>query len=348
MGADPRRFKWLVTGGAGFFGVHMCNGLVERGQEVVSYDIAPFPEEERREGVETVIGDIRDTGKLAACCEGVDFVVHAAAALSLAPPAEIDAVNAEGTHIVLETAARAGVKRLVYIGTTAVYGMPKVHPLYETSALDPMGPYGIAKAKAEEYCAAATGIETVRIRPKSFIGTGRLGIFQVLFNWIECGKKIPVLGDGSNRFQLLEVSDLVEASYLAALKGRDKEIYNIGATEFGTVEQDLGGLLTHARSGSRILHVPSRPSKAILAALEWLHISPVYRWVYDTADQDSYVSTEKAERELGWRARFSNREALINTYDWYLAHGKEMAKQSGTSHRVAWKQGALGILKHFM
>lgn len=254
----------------------------------------------------------------------------------------------EGTRLVLEAAASACVKRFVYIGSTAIYGMPKVHPLYETSALDPMGPYGIAKAQAERYCAAAEGIETVRLRPKSFIGTGRLGIFQVLFDWIELGKRIPVLGDGNNRFQLLEVRDLVEAAYLAALKGGDKEVYNIGASEFGTVNEDLGGLLEYANSGSRIWHVPSRPTKAALAVLEALHISPVYRWVYDTADQDSFVSIEKAERELGWRPQFGNRDALINTYAWYLDEGREMAKQAGTSHRVAWRQGALRIAKAFM
>lgn len=342
------KYKWLVTGGAGFFGVHMCRGLIEKGQEVISYDIAPFPKEEQVDGVIEVIGDIRDTERLKEHLNGVDFVIHAAAALSLAPPEEINSVNAEGSRLVLEACAQSGVKRAVYIGTTAVYGMPKVHPLYETSALDPMGNYGIAKAKAEKYFQAAQGVETSLIRPKSFIGTGRLGIFQVLFDWIESGKKIPVLGDGNNLFQLLDVRDLVEASYLAALRGGDKEIYNIGATDFGTVNDDLGALLKYADTGSRILHVPSAPTKFVLSILEMFHLSPVYRWVYDTADQDSFVSTEKAQKELGWQARYSNQNALIDTYKWYLGEGKEMAKKSGTGHRVAWKQGVLRIVKIFM
>jgi nucleoside-diphosphate-sugar epimerase len=341
------RFRWLVTGGAGFFGVHMCRGLVERGQNVASYDVADFPANEKPPGLVEIRGDIRDTKKLEEGMRGMDYVVHAAAALALAAPEEINSVNVEGTRLMLETAARAGVKRVIYIGSTAVYGMPKVHPLYETSPLDPMGPYGIAKAKAEHYCKAAA-VDTVRIRPKSFIGTGRLGIFQVLFDWIEFGARIPVLGDGSNVFQLLEVRDLVEASYLAALRGKGGEVYNVGAMAYGTVNDDLGALLRHAGSGSRILHVPSRPTKAVLALLEALHLSPIYRWVYDTADQDSFISTEKAQNDLGWKARFSNQNALINTYDWYLGEGKEMAKHSGTSHRVAWKQGVLGLVKHVL
>ncbi len=336
---------WLVTGGAGFLGIHLCRGLASRGEQIISFDTQRMPAHEKPPEVIEVTGDIRDRAALTRQLEGVDYVVHCAAALALAPPEEIASVNAEGTRIVLDCAAAAGVKRVVYIGTTAVYGMPKFHPIYESAPLDPMGAYGIAKATAEAYCAAATGVETVRIRPKSFIGTGRLGIFQVLFDWIECGKRIYLLGDGTNRFQLLDVRDLVDAIYLAGLRGRDKEVYNIGAGAFGTVNDDVGALLAHAASGSRLCHIPARPAKAALAVLEALHLSPVYRWVYDTADQDSYVSIEKAQEELQWQPKYSNQAALIDTYDWYLREGKEMAQQTGTSHRVAWKQGALKLLK---
>jgi len=346
MAADSSA-KWLVTGGAGFLGVHVCRGLIDRGQQVISYDRADFPADEHVYGVEIVKGDIRDRAALERSLQGADYVVHAAAELALAAPAEIAAVNAEGTRDVLEVSAKAGVKRVVYVGTTAVYGMPRFHPIAEDAPFDPMGDYGIAKARAEKYCIEARGVETVRIRPKSFIGTGRLGIFQVLFDWIESGKKIPVLGNGRNRFQLMEVRDLVDAIYVAMLHGKDREVYNAGATSFGTVNEDLGMLLEHAGSGSRILHIPSQPTKAILGVLSALHLSPVYRWVYDTADQDSFVSTDKLQA-LGWKPRFSNSEAMIGTYDWYLREGKAMAQQTGTSHRVAWKQGALRLVKAVM
>lgn len=336
---------WLVTGGAGFLGLHLCRHLARKGQRVRSYDIAAMPEEEKPEGVEELVGDIRDRASLRRALAGVEVVVHCAAALALAPPDEIRAVNAEGTRLVLEEAAAAGVRRLVYVGSTAVYGMPKEHPIYETAALDPMGDYGLAKAQAERYCLEARGVETVLIRPKSFIGTGRLGIFQILFDWIESGRRIYVLGDGNNRFQLLAVEDLCEALFLAALKGEDKQVYNIGAAQFGTVNEDVGALLEAAATGSRIVHIPSAPAKLALAALERLKLSPIYRWVYDTADQDSWVSTEKARERLGWTPRLSNRQALIETYRWYLGEGKELARRTGTSHRVAWKQGVLRVLK---
>lgn len=339
------RSRWLITGGTGFLGLHLCGHLRSLGHDVVAFDIADVPEEEQISGITYIKGDICHRPDVEGALRGVDYVVHCAAALALAPPAEIDAVNVGGTRTLLQACAARRVKRLVYVSSTAVYGMPRYHPIFEDANLDPMGAYGIAKATAERLCLEQRDIESIIIRPKSFIGTGRLGIFQILFDWIECGKKIYVLGSGANRFQLMAVDDLVSAIALAACRGKGGEVYNVGASEFGTVNDDVGALLAYADSGSRIVHIPSAPAKFALGALERLHLSPVYRWVYDTADQDSYVSIDKAQRELGWMPQYSNAQILIKTYQWYLDRGKVLAQATGTSHRVAWKQGALKILK---
>lgn len=339
-------FTWLVTGGTGFLGLHVCRCLAEKNQRVVSYDREKAPEGELPGSVEEITDDILNHDRLKETLKGVDFVIHCAGELALAKPEQIDRVNAEGTRQVLELAAQAGCKRFVFISSTAVYGMPKYHPIDETAPLDPMGVYGIAKAKAENYIQESKGIEWIIIRPKSFIGTGRLGIFQILFDWIDSGRKIPCFGKGDNIFQLLEVEDLSEALYLAAVKGKPNQIYNLGAENFGTVNKDVNALLEAAGTGSRLLHFPSGPIKFILRILEALHLSPVYRWVYDTADQDSFVSIEKAKKDFGFAPKFSNQDALIKTYKWYLGEGKVMARQTGTGHRVAWKQGILGIVKY--
>jgi len=341
-----QNMTWLITGGAGFLGLHLCRFLIEQKQQVISYDIAAIPANEKIDGLIEVTADIRDGLAFKKALQGVDIVVHCAAALPLAKPEEINSVNAQGANLVLDCSKQAGVKRFIYIGTTAVYGMPKFHPIDEETPLDPMGYYGIAKAKAEEYLQQSQGIEWIIIRPKSFIGTGRLGIFQILFDWIEQGRKIPVFGSGDNRFQLLWVEDLVEAIYRAALYAPASNIYNIGAKEFNTVNIDVGALLEAAGTGSRLLHVPSKPLKFILRVLEMVHLSPVYRWVYDTADQDSFVSIQKAEKDFQYSPQFSNQKSLIETYQWYLKDGKKMSESIGTGHRVAWKQGILGIVKH--
>tara|TARA_R100001143_G_C3360967_1_gene135589 strand:+ start:6438 stop:7478 length:1041 start_codon:yes stop_codon:yes gene_type:complete len=338
--------RWLVTGGAGFFGIHMCRFLAEMGEEVVSYDRDPFPENERMPGIEIVNGDILDNESLEKALTDVDYVIHAAAELALAEPGKITRTNGEAALDILKACKNKSVKKLVFTSSCAVYGTPESHPIYEDSAIHPMGVYGKAKYIAEQILLNFKDVETVIIRPKSFIGTGRLGIFQLFFEWVEEGRKIPIFGDGENLFQLLEVTDLANACYLAALNGKDKEIYNIGATDFGTVNHDLAAFLKHADSGSKLLHFPAKPLKFILSILEKLKISPIYKWVYDTADKDSFVSVEKAKIHLGWEPKYSNIDALNSTYDWYLGEGKIMAQNFGTGHRVAWKQGIIRFVKY--
>lgn len=189
MESTKEKPQFLVTGGTGFLGIHLCKHLKSKGYRVKVYDIAEFPESEDASGIEVIKGDVRDKKKLAEHLKGVDYVIHTAAALALASAEEIDSVNAEGTKLVIQACIEAKVRRMAYVGTTAVYGMPKYHPIFENAPLNPMGPYGIAKGKAEQLCIDnAENLEIVRIRPKSFIGTGRLGIFQILFDWIESGE----------------------------------------------------------------------------------------------------------------------------------------------------------------
>jgi dTDP-D-glucose 4,6-dehydratase len=78
-----------------------------------------------------------------------------------------------------------------------------------------------------------------------------------------------------------------------------------------------------------------------------LRLSPLYKWVYETASKDSFVSIEKAERELGYAPKYSNKEALLRNFRWYLENRDRFEDSSGVSHRVPWKQGAIGLLKRF-
>lgn len=339
--------KWLVTGGSGFLGLHLCRYLRFLGHDVVSFDLSPIPAHERADGVHEVCGDIRNIFDIEKAIVGCSYVVHCAAALALEKVHVINSTNIAGTIKLLNSCGKHKIKRLVYISSTAVYGVPKHHPIYEDAPLNPMGNYGISKAAAEKECFSQNKTPALIIRPKSFIGSGRLGIFQVLFDWIESGKRIYILGNGNNKFQLLAVDDLVKGIVLSVANGIPGQIYNLGATSFGTINQDVGALLKHAKTGSRITHIPAKPAKLALSCLENLRLSPIYRWVYDTADKDSYVSTEKANTELGWHPAQSNSETLIHTYDWYLSDGKKLAQKQGTSHRVAWKQGLLKVIKHF-
>ena len=312
-----------ISGGAGFLGLHLARRVLADGKAVRTLDVAPLDDRELERGVEELRGDVRSEHDARALAAGADVLVHAAAALPIqSSRAAIRAVNVEGTATVLAAALEARVRRVILISSTAVYGVPERHPIHEDDPLVGVGWYGESKIEAEQLALefGRRGLDVVIIRPKTFIGPERLGVFEILFDWIREGRRIPILGDGGNLYQLLAVEDLVDAvarSFTAPVRGT---ALNIGAGSFGTVRDDLQSLIDHAGSGS------------------------LAEWHYKTAHKDSFVSIERARELLGWEPRLSNAETLCATYDWYLAHLAEM-RGAGTTHRVPWNQQALGVLK---
>jgi nucleoside-diphosphate-sugar epimerase len=289
-------------------------------------------------------GDMRDSERARELCEGADVLVHAAAALPIrGSRQEIMAVNVDGTATLLAAAVGASVRRVVYISSTAAYGVPKVHPLFENFPLVGVGPYGESKIACERLVRSSP-LEIVIIRPKTFLGPERLGVFEILFDWIRDGRRIYVLGRGGNRYQLLAVEDLVDAIDRASTADVAGEVFNVGATEFGTVRSDLESLIAHAGTSSRLRPVPARPAELALRALELARLSPLGEWHYKTASRDSFVDVSKAERLLGWQATKSNVETLVENYDWYVANRARM-QAAGVTHRVPWNQQALSWLK---
>lgn len=253
--------KILITGGSGFLGLHLASYLYKKHYKLTLLDIQEFDKKEYGDNYFLTLCDVRDRKKLDGLIRRQDVVVHAAAALPLWKKDDIYTTNVDGTRNVLELAKKHKIKRVIFISSTAVYGVPKKHPIIETDPRIGVGPYGESKILAEDLCfrAIEEGLPVTIIRPKTFVGTGRLGVFEILFDWIHDGKRIPIVGKGGNRYQLLDVDDLVEAIYLFCLK--DKKSYdgafNIGAQEFGTVKEDLGELFKFARSGSKIFPTPA-------------------------------------------------------------------------------------------
>ena len=343
--------KVLVTGGSGFLGINLIRYLFAKGMtDVRSLDLVEFdyPEKDR---VDAVVGDIRDEAMVAKCMQGVRYVIHTAAALPLYSEHDIYTTDVVGTRIVLAAAHKAGVERCIMISSTAVYGIPDHHPLLETDRLIGVGPYGRAKIEAEGECLKIRqqGLCVPIIRPKSFIGPERLGVFALFYDWALTGHGFPMIGNGKNRYQLLDVDDLCDAIWLTLTldAATVNDTFNIGAKEFATMREDYQAVLDEAGFGKKIRGFPAAPMIWTLRILERLKLSPLYKWVYETASEDSFVSIAKAERILGYRPKFSNQQALVRNYHWYVDHLDQFKNASGVSHRVPWKQGILRLAKFF-
>lgn len=343
--------RYLVTGGSGFLGINLIRYLLEQDHDVVSLDRLPFDYPDCRDRVIAVEGDIRDRAAVDRAMSGVNIVVHCAAALPLYSKADILSTDVDGTRNVLDAARRAGAHRVIHVSSTAVYGVPDHHPIMEDDPLIGVGPYGEAKIAAERLCLEyrAKGLCVPILRPKSFVGPERLGVFALLFDWAYDGRHFPLPGRGDNLYQLLDVADLCDAIGLVATLDRDRvnDVFNIGAREFDTVRNDFQAVLDRAGHGRRIVPLPELPVKAALAVLRVLRLSPIYKWAYGTVAKESFVSIEKAQRVLGFDPKYSNRAALVRNYDWYVANRDRFGGASGVTHRVPWSQGVLSLAKRF-
>lgn len=344
----------LVTGGSGFLGINLIRWLLAHGvQDVRSLDLEIFEYPEASDKrITAIVGDVRDNAVVTRLLKGCEAVVHCAAALPLCSEEEIRSTDVDGARVVAEAAKACGCKRFIYISSTAVYGIPDHHPIFEGDHLEGVGPYGESKIIAEGIVREldSDAFPVTILRPKSFVGPERLGVFALLYDWAYTGHGFPMIGNGKNRYQLLDVEDLCDAIGLA-LASPDlsavRDTYNVGAREYATMREDWQAVLTAAGHGKKVRGTPAWLVIPTLKALEALHLSPLYRWVYETAPQDSFVSVDKLCTRLGWAPKFSNQQALLRNYAWYVENLERFRGRSGTTHRVPWKQGLLALIKRF-
>ena len=343
--------KVYITGISGFLSINLVRYLLANGyDQIAGIDLVDFDYPER-DKIEFLQGDIRNPEDLRKSMKGADIVIHTAAALPLYTKEEIFSTDIDGTRNVLNLASEYGVKRFIHISSTAVYGVPDHHPLYETDMVNGVGPYGEAKVQAEAICREyrEKGLCVSILRPKSFVGPERLGVFAIFYEWASEGRGFPMIGPGNNLYQFLDVEDLCQAILTCMTMDKKKvdDTFNIGAAEYGTMREDYQAVLDEAGFGKKIVSFPAGLVIAVLKILEALNLSPLYPWIYETASKESFVSIEKAQKVLNFKPKYSNKDALLRNYHWYLENKDRFTKGEGVTHRVPWKQKALKLVKIF-
>jgi nucleoside-diphosphate-sugar epimerase len=336
----------LVTGGSGFLGNLIARRLLERGQRVKVLDLWEDPTRPRE--IQFIRCDIRDAQGVSEAMRGVEVVHHNAALVPLTKSGhKFWEVNVEGSRIAAQAAARAGVRAFIHMSSSAIFGVPGQCPITEAAPLRPAEVYGRAKLAGElavrRVCDQA-GLPLIVIRPRTILGEGRLGIFQILFEWIRDGRNVYIIGPGDGLFQFVHASDLMDA-YLLALDQGQPGAYNVGAERFGSVRQALQNLIAYAGSSSKVKPLPAAPTMLCLRALDLLGLSPLAPWHYLTYHKPFHFDVTKL-LAMGWKPRFSNDQMFRQSYDWFLANYDRLtALKAGSPHRRPVREGLLWLLK---
>ena len=334
----------LVTGSSGLLGACLVERLRALERPMRLLDMVPPPATTTAGGdIEVVQADMRDRRAVAAACEGVDVVYHLAAGQRMKPQfaamseREIFDMNVAVVDHVIEGALAAGVRKLVHISSSGVYGIPRTVPVAEDHPERPLGAYGHSKIAAETRCRAALarGLDVTMLRPMSMFGPGMTGVFVLLFDWVRQGKNVYLLGSGRNRVQMTSAWDVADACLLAAERPQSRgAVLNIGAEDVPTVRAQVEGLIAHAGSRSRVVPIPAPLLRNAGRVLNLVKLSPIVPEHYLLADSTFILDLARTRSVLGWRPRYSNLQMTIEAYDWYAAHWRTHQPEPGLALRL--------------
>jgi UDP-glucose 4-epimerase len=306
--------KYLVTGVAGFIGRSIAAALLARGETVRGIDNFITGKRENLIGLEAmdfVQGDLTDPAACAAACQGVEIVFHEAALASVprsvADPVATNMNCVTATLNVLVAARAAGVRRVVYAGSSSAYGDTPTLPKQEAMAPNPISPYAVAKLAGEQYMrsfARVYGLETVVLRYFNVFGPYQdpnshySGVMALFSRKMLAGEQPTIYGDGEQSRDFTFIENVVRGNLLAAAAPAEK----------------VSGQMMNLATGSRST---LNETFAILSELTGYGGKPAYAPLRTGDIRDSLADIGLAKRLLGYEPLVSFREGLGRTVEWY-------------------------------
>jgi len=306
---------YLVTGGAGFIGSNTVDELVRRGNSVTVLDDLSAGKEANlakvREQITFIRGTITDRETVEKACRGVDYVLHLAARTSVPrsvkQPVESNQINVDGTLNVLVAARDAGVRRVVFAGSSSVYGDTPTLPKHEDMPANPISPYGVTKLVGELYGRVfhrTYGLDFVAVRyfnvfgPRQDPGSQYSGVLSLFITAMRDGGQPCVFGDGEQSRDFTFVQNVVTANVLAC------ETPGIGGRSFNL---GTGGRYTLNHTLRLLEQFAGRPANA------------KYGPPREGDIRDSQADISQAAQAFGYKPQVNFEEGLRKTWDWYCA-----------------------------
>lgn len=345
----------LITGGAGFVGSHLVDYFSQKDlYKIVIFDkLQNTRIEKHNQNVVYFRGDIQsqsDVRRVFKKHGPFKTVYHLASAMPNKAVSDrvLWQTNTLGTFNVVSQAVKNKVKSFIFTSSNVTYGIPKSLPVTEETLLNPLEIYGRSKEQAEKELAKfKKHLDIQIVRCPVITGVGRLGLQAILYEFISENRNIYLLGDGSNKYQFVDVMDVVSALEKASdVKGFD--VYNIGADGILSLKDIYKKVIKFAGSKSKIIPLPKTPTILILALLDKLNMSPLGIYQYTMMGESIYFDTRKIKKKLDWKSGKTNLDTFIENYIWYKENkGKfvEIGSDSFSANKSLPKLGAFKLLK---
>lgn len=344
----------LITGGSGYYGEHLTKKLLNNGFNCFILDINE-PSLDLKTSTKYLQVDIRDESKVIESLVGIDYVFHNVAQVPLAKNSKLfNEVNYIGTQNILKSSLKNNVKKFVYTSSSAIYGVPEINPVSENTIPHPQESYGRAKLDGENEVIkySKLGLNSAIIRPRTILGHGRLGIFQILFEWIYQGKKIPVFDGGENIYQFIHSDDLAQATINSIHhQSNFSDIsFNIGCEDFGSMYEMLSFLIQEVNSKSKIVSINSKRIIPLMNLASKLGVSPLGAYHSLMYGKSMYFNINKAKSELHWTPKYSNNSMILESYNYYISNRDEILSNthSLSPHKSKVHQGVLRLLNNIL
>ena len=339
--------KFLVTGGAGFFGGILKSRLLADGAEVVSVDLVP--DTARHPALTSVQADIRDEEAMRAVftAHKFDAVFHIAAMLAHGRMNRelLWTSNVDGTGVIAGCAREAGVRKLVFTSSNCLWASNMGRPVREDDPPAPVEVYGESKLEGEKLLHQfEDGLDVVILRSPTIIDSGRLGLLAILFEFIRENKTVWVVGSGGNRYQFIYAGDLAQAC-VQAVDFAGSGTFHVGSDNVPSLRECYEAVIAEAGSRSRVRSLPKGPTLAAMRLAHRLKISPLGPYHYRMIAEDFVFDTTRIREAMGWRPTVTNSEMLTVAYRYYAENREEiLARENVSAHSRAAEMGILRLL----
>jgi len=333
--------NYLVTGGSGYLGSALIKYLLNNSINALNFDIV----EDYLNKDNYIKGDILNYNDVNNATKNIDIIIHNLAKVPITKnKKDFFKVNLLGTENLLKSAKKNNVKKIIFISSSAVFGIPKKVPILEDDERLPIEGYGLSKKEAEDLCFEymKSGMDITIIRPRTIIGESRLGIFSILFDWVKENKNVPILNHGKNLYQFIDIRDMVTAIYKSSLL-TGSNVFNVGAEKFVTMHELISSLIIHADSNSKIKNINKNIFFKLAYFFSKINLIPLQDYHFKIYGESVFFDISKSKKMLDWSPKFSNVESIISSYNTYLTNEnkKEYVDNKNSPHNTSLRKGLL-------